>query len=281
MGVITAPHCHQVWLSWACTPCKKVVYLLGGGRYHAQPGGSPAEKSMWKSDHCSSSNLQPKEEGPDAIVFLASHWCLDRTSVPNQKQFSLIINNVSKAKSIPVFVISMAFQGFDWFFSVFDIFSFTSILSTLKSFPFSYTYSMQCPPLPERNCWSYRLNPVSLIHGTLYPSFPHSHLDWHLNRNIYRQTLYTNRQNMLDSVPWLNMLGSKDQLGSSFAVLEIQTLEIDSLIQDWLRSWSTCCREENGWEPRRTHTLGKYEHLWLMRPITKQVGGGGSKLPPL
>lgn len=69
-------------------------------------------------------------------------------------------------------------------------FSFTSILSTLKSFPFSYTYSMQCPPLPECNCWSYRLNPVSLIHGTLYPSSPHSHLDWHLNRNIYRQTLY-------------------------------------------------------------------------------------------
>lgn len=51
---------------------------------------------------------------------------------------------------------------------------------------------------------------------------------------------------MLDSVPWLNMLVSKDQLGSSFAVLEIQTLEIDSLIQDWLRSWSACCREENG-----------------------------------
>lgn len=173
---------------------------LGDGRYHAQPVGSLAKTSMRKSDHFSSSNLQSKAEGSDAIVFLASHWCLDRTSGPNQKQFSLIINNVSKAKSIPAFVISMAFQGFDWFFSVFDIFSFTSILSTLKSFAFSYTYSMQCPPLPDCNCWSYRLNPGSLIHGTRYPSSPHSHLDWHLNRNIYRQTLYTNRQNMLDSV---------------------------------------------------------------------------------
>ena len=66
------------------------------------------------------------------------------------------------------------------------------------------------------------------------------------NRNIYRQTLYTHRQNKPGSVLWLNMLVKKDQLGSSFTVLAIQILEIDSLIQDWLRSWSACCREENG-----------------------------------
>lgn len=223
----------------------------------------------------------PKQRTQMLLFFLQATAAWDRTSAPNHKPFSLIINRFQNQNQFLFSSSVLLFRGLTVLLCFWHFFSFNFIPSTLKSFPFSYTYSMQCPPLPDLNFWSYRLNLGSLVHGTLYRFSPHSHLDWHLNCNIYRQTLYTHRQNKPDSVLWLNTLVRKDHLGSSFTVLTIQIWEINSLIQDWLRSWSPCCREENGWEPQRTLTLEKRKHLCLMRPITKQVGGGGeSKLLP-
>lgn len=59
-------------------------------------------------------DFQSKAEEARAIIFFANHWCLERTSVSNQKQFSLVINNVSKAKSIAILVVSTSFQRFNY-----------------------------------------------------------------------------------------------------------------------------------------------------------------------